>query len=1004
MKKKLVVVIAAILMLALTVSTVSAEDSLNSTIDSVSVNEGNNLMTSDTTSLHQEAVTNAKKLISVGYLWGGKGFDYKSKKYADASMIISGYTYYDPDTGKTKVGTGVDCSGLVMWSFNKAYGATKYQDKSNPIYYEGAAGQWSDSDRFQQKSTSVPTKDNLTVGDLLFIGTKNKKTPDHVGMYVGDGKVIHSKGSTGVEIKTLDDWLDLPVDNTRKYRDCFTGYGSVVVTSSNANVMLVIDRSGSMYGTPISNAKNAASLFVDYMEPDDMAGVVSFSTSARYDHHLTTLTNDNKSSIKDKIGKISASGNTAIGSGLRYGLNDLLAYGDSSTPQAIVLLSDGLQNSGEHPNKVIPDITDNKIKVYTVGLGSNADEGLLGDIATKTGGKYYYSPTENQLQNIYNDIVGEVTGLTPIKDLTFNMVKGDHTFIAYKTDSTMKKAIASVFWPGSNVDLVLHKPDGSIVDPSEAESDPDIEYIASSTYKIYKVSNPELGEWTMELTATDMPTGGEDVSVTVRAESTLSMSLSTDKDQYIQGESVKITSGISNGETKITTADVKSNITLPDSSINHLTLYDDGSHGDGGAKDGIYANFFDNTSLKGDYTVDATATGSLSDGSQFNRIEDSSFKIIQGTNSILLLPDNLSIEGKTGEKITKNITVSTSQALTSVAITPTSLQSENGDIIDTSNIKVNPAAVNVSSGVPETILVTINIPESATSGNYTGKINAIGTNGSDSCTIHLHVTDDNVTDTVPVANFTSSATSGKAPLKVKFTDTSTGSPTSWFWNFGDGSKSFHQNPIHKYSKAGIYTVNLTVKNDIGRNTVTKTEYINVITKPVANFTSSATSGKAPLKVKFTDTSTGTPAAWKWDFGDGSKSFHQNPTHKYSNAGVYNVSLKVKNAAGSNTVTKTNYIKVITKPVASFTSNVTSGKAPLKVTFTDTSTGIPAKWKWSFGDGTISREQNPEHQYLQGGSYKVTLTVSNAAGGNTITKTNYIKVTTNTRPGIYSENK
>lgn len=180
----------------------------------------------------------------------------------------------------------------------------------------------------------------------------------------------------------------------------------------------------------------------------------------------------------------------------------------------------------------------------------------------------------------------------------------------------------------------------------------------------------------MELTATDMPTGGEDVSVTVRAESTLSMSLSTDKDQYIQGESVKITSGISNGETKITTADVKSNITLPDSSINHLTLYDDGSHGDGGAKDGIYANFFDNTSLKGDYTVDATATGSLSDGSQFNRIEDSSFKIIQGTNSILLLPDNLSIEGKTGEKITKNITVSTSQALTSVAITPTSLQSE----------------------------------------------------------------------------------------------------------------------------------------------------------------------------------------------------------------------------------------------------------------------------------------------------------------------------------------
>ena len=89
--------------------------------------------------------------------------------------------------------------------------------------------------------------------------------------------------------------------------------------------------------------------------------------------------------------------------------------------------------------------------------------------------------------------------------------------------------------------------------------------------------------------------------------------------------------------------------------------------------------------------------------------------------------------------------------------------------------------------------------------------------------------------TKPVANFTSSATSGKAPLKVTFTDTSTGIPAKWFWDFGDGSKSYLQNPVHKYSKAGIHTVNLTVKNAKGSNMVTKTDYIKVITKPVANF-------------------------------------------------------------------------------------------------------------------------------------------------------------------------
>jgi len=149
--------------------------------------------------------------------------------------------------------------------------------------------------------------------------------------------------------------------------------------------------------------------------------------------------------------------------------------------------------------------------------------------------------------------------------------------------------------------------------------------------------------------------------------------------------------------------------------------------------------------------------------------------------------------------------------------------------------------------------------------------------------------------------------------------------------------------------------------------------------------------KTPLKVQFYDTSTGIPSGWKWDFGDGSKSFHQNPTHKYSKAGKYTVSLTVKNAKGSNKVTKINYIKVITKPVASFTSSVTSGKVPLKVTFTDTSTGIPTSRFWNFGDGSKSFLQNPTHKYSKAGTYTVSLTVKNAAGRNTKTISGYIVV-------------
>ena len=77
------------------------------------------------------------------------------------------------------------------------------------------------------------------------------------------------------------------------------------------------------------------------------------------------------------------------------------------------------------------------------------------------------------------------------------------------------------------------------------------------------------------------------------------------------------------------------------------------------------------------------------------------------------------------------------------------------------------------------------------------------------------------------AEFTASTTSGNAPLSVNFTDQSTGSPTTWYWNFGDGSTSTLQNPSHTYSSGGIYSVSLTVGNGSSSDTETKLNYITV---------------------------------------------------------------------------------------------------------------------------------------------------------------------------------
>ena len=165
---------------------------------------------------------------------------------------------------------------------------------------------------------------------------------------------------------------------------------------------------------------------------------------------------------------------------------------------------------------------------------------------------------------------------------------------------------------------------------------------------------------------------------------------------------------------------------------------------------------------------------------------------------------------------------------------------------------------------------------------------------------------------LPVADFTGSPTSGPAALTVNFTDLSTGTPTSWLWDFGDGGTSTLQNPSHTYNSDGVYTVTLSVTGAGGSDDEVKADYITVNVlppEPVADFTGSPTSGPAALTVNFTDLSTGTPTSWLWDFGDGGTSTLQNPSHTYNSDGVYTVTLSVTGAGGSDDEVKFNFISV-----------------------------------------------------------------------------------------------
>ena len=169
----------------------------------------------------------------------------------------------------------------------------------------------------------------------------------------------------------------------------------------------------------------------------------------------------------------------------------------------------------------------------------------------------------------------------------------------------------------------------------------------------------------------------------------------------------------------------------------------------------------------------------------------------------------------------------------------------------------------------------------------------------------------------------------------------------------------------------------------------------VYAQPVANFSCSNVSGCAPILVSFTDQSAGNPTQWKWDLGNGTVSYLQNPSVTYFNPGTYTVKLVIKSAIAADSVVKINYITVYGAPVINFSASQTAGCNQLDVNFKDQTTsayGNLTEWKWDFGDGVLSDISSPFHHYNQTGDFNITLNVKNSYGcSSSLLKTAYIKV-------------
>jgi gliding motility-associated-like protein len=227
----------------------------------------------------------------------------------------------------------------------------------------------------------------------------------------------------------------------------------------------------------------------------------------------------------------------------------------------------------------------------------------------------------------------------------------------------------------------------------------------------------------------------------------------------------------------------------------------------------------------------------------------------------------------------------------------------------------------------------------------------------------------------PVANFSATPREVCAYQGVTFTNLGSGA-NAWEWDFGDGTKSVVQNPVHLYSDTGTFTVKLIANNNGCVESMTIPRYIT-IKPPVARFDYQTTCSNK-LFLAFKDMSLGA-TSWEWDFGDGSKSTDPSPSHTFPRFGTYPVKLTVRNDTCFHILTR---LISISSGVPDFTVSPPSVCKGSSVEFkadTTNSANI-VSYSWNFGNGSQpATGRIVSASYQTAGLFDVSLTITDHNG-------------------------
>lgn len=403
---------------------------------------------------------------------------------------------------------------------------------------------------------------------------------------------------------------------------------SYVRIEGGAAAVLVIDRSGSMtVGGKMQAARQAGGTFIDLLHDGDSIAVASFSTAAALDFARAVVASGNgvRPAAQAAVNALIPGGNTAIGAGLLVGSGQLA--GAPPGRRAIVLMSDGMENELPAALDIIDQVPED-VRIFTIGFGPEADPALLQEIARRRNGRYYFAATNAELREIYVSLAGIATGEQDVLHDTGTILPGGRIVRTFVVDPTAGGATVGVQWPGSNLDLSLIAPDGTVI--TRNSTDPRVRFVGGATSEFFQIATPQLGMWQAVVDAVSVDVAGEQFELFARLGSLIRADLDSDGGQYAVGEGASFLVALNDGQA-ILGAEVTGFLSPPAGSIEppkRLTFLDDGRHGDGVAGDGIYgASVILGHAGAGTYDLRVEATGRTASGISFVRMPSRSVAV-----------------------------------------------------------------------------------------------------------------------------------------------------------------------------------------------------------------------------------------------------------------------------------------------------------------------------------------------------------------------------------------